>query len=57
MSRLERITLKPDKRDGKPCIRGLGITVYEVLDWGLERRKPQSWRIFQTLNRKASRQY
>lgn len=27
MSRLERITLDPNKRGGKPCIRGLRITV------------------------------
>ncbi len=26
------ITLKPGKRGGKPCIRGLRITVYDVLD-------------------------
>lgn len=25
------ITLEPGKRSGKPCIRGLRITVYEVL--------------------------
>jgi uncharacterized protein (DUF433 family) len=34
MSRLEgRITLEAGKRGGKPCIRGLRITVYDVLDW------------------------
>ena len=27
------ITIEPDKRGGKPCIRGLRITVYEVLDY------------------------
>jgi uncharacterized protein (DUF433 family) len=27
------ITLEPDKRGGKPCIRGLRITVYDVLDY------------------------
>lgn len=26
-----RITLEPGKRSGKPCIRGLRITVYDVL--------------------------
>lgn len=26
------ITMEPGKRGGKPCIRGLRITVYEVLD-------------------------
>ncbi len=28
---MERITLEPGKRGGKPCIRGLRITVYDVL--------------------------
>ncbi len=26
------ITVEPGKRGGKPCIRSLRITVYEVLD-------------------------
>ena len=26
------ITIEPGKRSGKPCIRGLRITVYDVLD-------------------------
>lgn len=26
------ITLEPGKRSGKPCIRGLRITVYDVLN-------------------------
>ena len=29
----DRITIDPGKRGGKPCIRGLRITVYEVLDY------------------------
>jgi uncharacterized protein (DUF433 family) len=29
----ERITIDPDKRGGKPCIRGLRITVYDVLGY------------------------
>jgi uncharacterized protein (DUF433 family) len=28
-----RITIEPDKRGGKPCIRGLRITVYDVLEY------------------------
>ena len=28
-----RITIEPDKMGGKPCIRGLRITVYDVLDY------------------------
>lgn len=31
MNHLDRITVEPDKRGGKPCIRGLRITVYDVL--------------------------
>jgi len=29
----DRITLEPGKRSGKPCIRGLRITVYDVLGY------------------------
>ncbi len=29
----KRITVEPGKRGGKPCIRGLRITVYDVLDY------------------------
>lgn len=28
-----RITIEPGKRGGKPCIRGLRITVDDVLGW------------------------
>lgn len=28
-----RITIEPRKRDGRPCIRGLRITVDDVLGW------------------------
>jgi len=27
------ITVEPGKRGGKPCVRGLRITVYEVLEY------------------------
>lgn len=27
------ITIEPGKRSGKPCIRGLRITVFDVLDY------------------------
>jgi uncharacterized protein (DUF433 family) len=27
------ITVEPGKRGGKPCIRGLRVTVYDVLDY------------------------
>lgn len=29
----ERITIDPEKRGGKPCIRGLRMTVYDVLEY------------------------
>lgn len=33
MNYLDRITIEADKRSGKPCIRGLRITVYDILDY------------------------
>jgi uncharacterized protein (DUF433 family) len=30
---VERITIEPGKRGGKPCNRGLRITVWDVLGW------------------------
>ena len=33
MNYREHITVEPGKRGGKPCIRGLRITVYEVLEY------------------------
>ncbi len=33
MSDMDRITIEPGKRGGKPCIRGLRITVYDVLEY------------------------
>ena len=32
MELLERITVEPGKRGGRPCIRGIRITVSDVLD-------------------------
>jgi uncharacterized protein (DUF433 family) len=32
-SLLERITIDPEVRFGKPCIRGHRITVREILEW------------------------
>jgi uncharacterized protein (DUF433 family) len=29
----ERITIQPGKRSGRPCVRGLRITVYDVLGY------------------------
>ena len=28
-----RITVEPGKRGGKPCVRGLRITVWDILGW------------------------
>lgn len=28
-----RITIEPGKRSGQPCVRGLRITVWDVLSW------------------------
>lgn len=28
-----RITIEPGKRSGQPCIRGLRLTVWDVLKW------------------------
>lgn len=33
MNYQDRITIEPGKRSGKPCIRGLRITVYDVLEY------------------------
>ena len=33
MTYRERITIEPGKRGGKPCIRGLRITVHDVVGY------------------------
>lgn len=33
MDYLDRITIEPDKRSGQPCIRGMRITVGDVLEY------------------------
>ena len=35
------ITIEPGKRNGKPCIRGLRMTVYDVLDYLASGMTPQ----------------
>lgn len=30
---MERITIEPGKRGGQPCVRGLRITVWDILAW------------------------
>jgi uncharacterized protein (DUF433 family) len=39
-----RITIEPGKRSGQPCIRGLRITVWDLLGWlaeGMKKEKKQ----------------
>lgn len=33
MNYREIITIEPGKRGGKPCIRGMRISVYDILGW------------------------
>lgn len=33
MNLLERITIQPDVRSGKPCIAGTRITIYDILEY------------------------
>jgi uncharacterized protein (DUF433 family) len=33
MSYSDIITIEPGKRSGKPCIRGMRITVYDILEY------------------------
>ena len=40
-SLLARITINPDVRFGKPCIRGHRITVQEILEWLSNGASPQ----------------
>lgn len=37
---MDRITIEPGKRGGRPCIRGLRITVADVLEWLAEGQTP-----------------
>lgn len=30
---IDRVTIEPGKRSGQPCVRGLRITVWDVLSW------------------------
>jgi uncharacterized protein (DUF433 family) len=41
MSYRDIITIEPGKRGGKPCIRGLRITVYDVLEYLASGMQPQ----------------
>ena len=33
MNYREIITIEPGKRGGRPCIRGMRISVYDILSW------------------------
>ena len=37
----DRLTIEPGKRGGKPCIRGMRITVYDVLEYLASGMSPQ----------------
>lgn len=57
MNYRERITIEPGKRGGKPCIRSLRITVYDILDYlaaGMTPRKSST--TFQNSNSPTSGQ-
>jgi uncharacterized protein (DUF433 family) len=41
MSYRDVITIEPGKRGGKPCIRGMRITVYDVLEYLASGMSPQ----------------
>ena len=41
MNYRDRITIAPGKRGGKPCIRGLRVTVYDVLEYLASGMTPQ----------------
>ena len=41
MSYRDIITIEPGKRAGKPCIRGLRMTVYDVLEYLASGMSPQ----------------
>ena len=33
MNYQEYIEIRPDKRFGKPCLKGMRISVYDILNW------------------------
>lgn len=41
MNYRDRITIEPGKRGGKPCIRGMRISVYDVLQYLASGMTPQ----------------
>lgn len=41
MSYKDIITIEPGKRGGKPCIRGMRVTVYDVLEYLAAGMTPQ----------------
>lgn len=41
MNYREIITIDPGKRGGRPCIRGMRVTVYDVLDYLASGMSPQ----------------
>ncbi len=45
------ITIDPNKRGGKPCVRGLRITVYEVLEYLGDKSEEEILRDFPDITR------
>src|SRR5213079_2376091 len=52
MSYQDIITIEPGKRGGKPCIRGMRITVYDVLEYLASGMTQAEILIFRTLQKK-----
>ena len=42
-----RITVKQGKRSGQPCIRGLRITVWDVLSWLADDLVAEAWGLWE----------
>ena len=53
----EIITLEPGKRGGKPCIRGMRITVYDVLSYLASGMTPTIFFVWQERRLERSREF
>ncbi|CAH1087270.1 DUF433 domain-containing protein [Candidatus Nitrotoga sp. 1052] len=52
MNYRDRITIEPGKRGGKPCIRGIRMTVYDILDYLASGMMPSSGACLNTLRKR-----